>query len=106
MFCAFEGAPNIIRLFGHGRVVTQTSDEWVAFAKLFRGYPGARQIMVIDVDQTQDSCGMSVPFFDYRGDRQALVDLWGQRGPERVRQYWADRNSESIDGLKPFPLDD
>ncbi len=106
MFCAFEGAPSIIRLYGHGRVVTQTSDEWHRFAALFPDYPGARQVMVIDVDQTQDSCGMSVPLFDYRGDRQELVEHWDKKGIDGVRQYWADKNAQSIDGLKPYPLDD
>lgn len=104
MFCAFEGKPLIMRLFGQGRVVTEADAEWADLAPRFPDLPGTRQIMVIDVQQTQNSCGTGVPLYDYQGDRSALVDHWQELGPDGVRQYWADRNAHSIDGLKPFPL--
>jgi len=106
MFCAFEGPPRIIRLFGHGRVVTQNDAEWAHMADLFPKHPGTRQIMAIDVDQTQDSCGMSVPHFDYKDDRKALVNDWDKRGPDGVRAYWKEKNLKSIDGLDTYPLID
>jgi len=104
MFCAFEGPPRIIRLFGRGRVITQSMAEWAEMSGLFPDHPGSRQIMVIDIDQTQDSCGMGVPLYDYQGDRDALVNGWEKRGAEGVRDYWKKRNAKSIDGLDPFAL--
>jgi len=104
MFCTFEGPPRIMRLFGRGRVITQDNAEWADMAERFPNHPGSRQIMVIDVDQTQDSCGMGVPLYEYQGDREALVNGWEKRGPEGVRDYWKQRNTKSIDGLGPYPL--
>ncbi|HEY9078659.1 pyridoxamine 5'-phosphate oxidase family protein [Magnetovibrio sp.] len=106
MFCAFQGTPRIVRLFGRGRVVTQTDAAWAELSALFPKHPGSRQIMIIDVEQTQDSCGTGVPLYDYKGDRDALVNEWAKRGPDGVRTYWQERNHTSIDGLKPYPLDD
>ena len=104
MFCAFDGAPTIIRLFGHGRVITRADDEWGELATLFPDLPGVRQIMVIDVDQSQNACGMGVPLFSHQGDRDALLNHWHERGPDGVRAYWQKRNTKSIDGLEPYPL--
>jgi len=104
MFCTFEGAPRIMRLFGRGRVITQNDGEWADMSARFPDHPGTRQIMVIDVEQTQDSCGMGVPLYDYQSDRDALVNGWDKRGPDGVRDYWKKRNAKSIDGLDPYPL--
>lgn len=106
MFCAFEGKPLIMRLFGRGQVITQNHEQWPELSAQFPEMSGTRQIMVIDVEQTQNSCGTGVPLFDYRGERSELVDHWEKLGPDGVRQYWADRNATSIDGLKPYPLGD
>src|ERR1700761_8566098 len=35
MFCAFEGPPNILRLYGHGRTVLPSDAEWEGFADHF-----------------------------------------------------------------------
>lgn len=37
---------------------------------------------------------------EFQGDRDDF-DGWAERkgGPDGVRQYWIDRNSESLDGL-------
>lgn len=104
MFCAFQGPPKILRLFGTGRVVTANDDEWDQFSGLFPPMPGTRQIMVIDVHKTQEACGMSVPKFDFVEDRDALVNHWDKNGEDFVREYWDKRNSESLDGLTPYPL--
>src|SRR5512146_1993651 len=44
MFCAFEGAPNILRLYGTGRVVLPEADEWPALTQIFTVVPSTRQI--------------------------------------------------------------
>ncbi|MCW8914249.1 MAG: pyridoxamine 5'-phosphate oxidase family protein [Magnetovibrio sp.] len=103
MFCAFEGPPKIVRLFGTGRVVAQLDSEWVKLSALFPTFTGTRQIMVIEVAQTQDSCGMSVPCYEFREDRDALVNHWQKQGQDKVEEYWG-RNAKSIDGMDAFPL--
>ncbi len=103
MFCAFEGPPKIVRLFGTGRVVTPLDNEWANFEPLFPKLAGTRQIMVIEVNQSQDSCGLSVPRYDFQEDRDALVKHWQKQGSEKVEEYW-DRTAKSIDGIEAFSL--
>lgn len=105
MFCALEGPPNIVRLFGHGHVVTQNMMDWDDLSALFPNHTGTRQIMVIEVEQSQDSCGMSVPHYEFKDERDALVRHWDKQGPEKVQEFWG-RNAHSIDGLEAYPLMD
>lgn len=106
MFCAFEGGPRVVRLYGHGRVITHQDADWPQFAPLFPDFPGTRQIIVIDVDKTQDGCGMSVPLFSFEAPRNQLVKHWDKLGPDGVKDYWAQKNAVSIDGLETVPLTD
>jgi len=99
MFCAFEGAPNITRLYGTGRTILPTDPDWAEFGKLFTLYPGARQIMVVDVSRVQTSCGYAVPFFNYVEEREALVKWAEHKGEEGLDAYHREKNSRSIDGL-------
>ena len=105
MFCGFEGVPKIVRLFGRGQVVTQDMLDWDDLAALFPKHTGTRQIMVIQVDQSQDACGMSVPHYEFKGERDALVRHWDKQGPAKIQEYWG-RNAHSIDGLQAYPLVD
>ncbi|MBK9218980.1 MAG: hypothetical protein RJA63_3729 [Pseudomonadota bacterium] len=99
MFCAFEGAPMILRLYGQARVIHPDEADWPAHYAHFTPQPGARQIFVLDVDLVQTSCGMSVPFFDYQGEREQLSDWARKKGEDGIRQYWEEKNQRSIDGL-------
>ncbi|MCB2377268.1 pyridoxamine 5'-phosphate oxidase family protein [Hymenobacter sp. BT635] len=98
MWCAFEGPPNILRLYGTARIYHPRDAEWADLLPLFPALPGARQILVVDVDLVQTSCGMAVPLLDYRAERNQLNDNMDKRGPEQVAQYWHTRNTRSIDG--------
>ena len=102
MFCAFEGRPQILRLYGHGRRLPRGSAEYAqilhsAFANSEQ--PGARQIVVLDVDLVQTSCGFGVPLFEYAGERSNLIDWAANKGEEGLREYRNRKNSHSIDGL-------
>ncbi|QJD85511.1 pyridoxamine 5'-phosphate oxidase family protein [Cohnella herbarum] len=103
MFCAFEGPPNILRLYGTGTVVLPGSPEWETLYPLFEPLPGARQIIMIDFDKVQTSCGYSIPFMEYAGERETLQRWSVQQGEEGLKQYWQNKNTHSIDGL-PTPL--
>jgi hypothetical protein len=98
MWCAFEGRPNILRLYGTATVYHSRDTEWAELLPLFPPLPGARQILVVEVDLVQTSCGMAVPLLDFRAERDELNDNMVKRGPEQVQQYWHDRNARSIDG--------
>lgn len=102
MFCAFEGRPQILRLYGHGRAVPRDSAEYArilqtAFAN--EEQPGARQIVILDVDLVQTSCGFGVPLFDYAGERANLIDWAANKGEDGLQTYRREKNSRSIDGL-------
>lgn len=103
MFCAFEGPPNVLRLYGSGTVVLPESPDWGELYPLFPPLPGARQIIAVDVHKVQTSCGYAVPFMDYGGERETLQRWALQKGEDGLEQYRLEKNSRSIDGL-PTPL--
>jgi hypothetical protein len=106
MFCAFEGAPLVLRLYGRGRIIPRHSDEYNAL--LSEHYntnepPGARQIVQLAVDSVQTSCGMNVPFYEYVGERDQLI-RWAQvKGEAALEEYRRRKNTRSIDGFPTGP---
>jgi Pyridoxamine 5'-phosphate oxidase len=103
MFCAFDGPPNILRLYGKGRSVLPDTEEWHEVASHFTIYPSTRQIIVADIDLVQTSCGYNVPLYDYTGERD-IHFVWAEKqGEEGLKTYIQNKNLTSIDGL-PTPL--
>lgn len=101
MFCGFEGPPRIVRLHGHGRVVLRDDSDFDALARYFPGTygVGVRSVIVVDLTRVSDSCGYGVPFMAFESHRPTL-DQWSNRkGPEGIRDYWAQKNRISIDDL-------
>ncbi|WP_424528731.1 pyridoxamine 5'-phosphate oxidase family protein [Sphaerisporangium viridialbum] len=106
MFAAFAGPPNIVRLYGRGRVVTPHDDDFDDLVKLFGPHPGVRSVIVVECDRISDSCGYSVPFMTYDEDR-SLLDEWAQRKDvQQKRAYRAKNNRQSIDGLPGLTADE
>lgn len=99
MFCSFEGKPLILRLYGSSKVYHRFDIEWKELISTFKYIPGARQIFDFTFDLVQSSCGMSIPYFNYVGERELLNEWAEQKGEEGIRQYWAEKNKASIDGL-------
>jgi hypothetical protein len=109
MLCAFEGPPRILRLYGRGRVLRRGMPEYGRLlTEAFAGEEptGARQIVVLDVDLVQTSCGFGVPLYDYRGERPALVRWAEAKGAEGLEAYRREHNAHSIDGLPTGLLED
>jgi hypothetical protein len=105
MFCAFAGAPRIVRLHGTGRVVLTGDSSFADLAGRFPGGKGVgvRSIIVVDVSRIADSCGYGVPFMSFEGHRPT-IDQWSNRkGPEGIQNYWVEKNAESIDHLEGLP---
>ena len=99
MFCAFEGKPQILRLYGVGRVVPPGGPEWNDMAALFPELPGARQLVVADVTRVQTSCGFGVPVMTFASARDTLVRWAEAKGEDGLRAYREQKNRKSIDGL-------
>lgn len=100
MFCAFEGRPLILRLYGQGRAVERGEPGWDDLAALFPNLAGARSVVVMEVERIADSCGWGVPRFEHQGDRSQLLDIAEAKGEEGLEQYKAVKNRLSIDGLE------
>jgi predicted pyridoxine 5'-phosphate oxidase superfamily flavin-nucleotide-binding protein len=99
MFCAFQGPPDIFRLYGHGRVIEPHEPDFAALAKSFSACENARSIILVAITRVQDSCGYGIPLFKYEGERKQL-QAWAQkRGAEGLKAYRQEKNRRSIDGL-------
>ena len=99
MFCAFEGPPLILRLYGTARVVHKNDDDWEQLFTHFNPLPGARQIFDLSIELVQTSCGMAVPNYAYVGDRELLSDWARGKGDDGLKQYWEEKNQSSIDNI-------
>jgi Pyridoxamine 5'-phosphate oxidase len=109
MFCAFDGPPNILRLYGRGEILGRGTRAYAELLeRAFGGAepPGARQIVRLHVDLVQTSCGYGTPLFEYRGERPSL-DNWSRaKGEEGLEAYRREKNLVSIDGLPTGLLDE
>ena len=99
MFCAFQGPPKIVRLYGKGNVVEPHQPEFVALQNLFPKQEGVRAIIVIELTRITDSCGYAVPLLKSERNRHQLAAWAHSRGPEGLTNYRHEKNRKSIDGL-------
>jgi hypothetical protein len=102
MFCAVEGPPLILRLYGRGRALRRGGEEYAALLSAHYADTeplGARQMIRLDFDLVKTSCGYGVPLFDYREERETM-DKWAlSKGEEGIKAYWQEKNLVSMDGL-------
>lgn len=80
-------------------MVAKETEEWHLLAPSFPDLPGARQIIVLDVDSAQTSCGFAVPLADGLQERDTLRRWAETKGPDGLDAYRAEKNVTSIDGL-------
>ena len=100
MMCAFEGNPNILRIYGKARAVHPEDPEWSEVSKDFPDLPGTRQIFVVHVEGVMNSCGFGVPIMEYKEERSTLLDWAEKKGKDGIKQYQLDNNVTSLDGLE------
>jgi hypothetical protein len=104
LFCAFDGPPLIVRLYGSGEVVMPGEPR---FAELRGCFPddllAVRSIIVAHVDEVRTSCGYGVPLMAYEGDRDDQVRWARRKGEDGIERYLVERNGASLDGLPGLP---
>ena len=102
MFCAFEGPPLILRLYGVGRVLARGDAEYQRLLTAhFDGVErlGARQMILLDVQAVHTSCGYAIPHMAFQEERPAL-DNWARaKGEDGLVAYRSKNNLLSIDGF-------
>jgi hypothetical protein len=106
MFCSFSEKPLILRLYGQGKVIRPRDKEWQKFYSLFNPVTGERQIIVVEVDSAQTSCGYGVPVYEFKEERETLIEWATKKGEQGIREYWEAKNLKSIDGLPTKLLED
>ncbi|PGH09713.1 hypothetical protein GX51_00393 [Blastomyces parvus] len=116
MFCSFDAAPRIMRLFCRGSVVEYNEPPFhslLAQMQLADRYvEGARAVIVLDVFKVQTSCGYGVPRLalttdpatkapkPFLQDRDTM-DHWALKkiAKNELHAWHLEWNSESLDGL-------
>jgi hypothetical protein len=99
MWCAFEGAANILRLYGRGTSTAMDSPDFPALLDLFPGRPQARAVIVVELTRIADSCGWSIPFYEYKGERDQLRRYIDNIEPDTWKARRFESGARSIDGL-------
>lgn len=108
MFCSFDRAPKIVRIYGTGRVALPGDADWAGLAARFGNGPGSgtgtdrgngRAIIVVSADRISDSCGYGVPIMELTEERDVLTRWSERRSAQDLADYRIKHNSVSIDGL-------
>ncbi len=104
MFCSFapppDGKPLILRLYGRGETIQPGDTEWNELIRHFPSLPGTRQIVRLNIETVQTSCGFGVPTYEFLGHREMLTEWACRKGEESLRTYREANNRLSIDGLE------
>ncbi len=99
MFCSFDEKPLILRIFGQGEAILLDDPRYPALAAELPAVAGARAIIRVTIDRVQTSCGYAVPHMEFVAARPRLEEWAETKGEDGLRDYWADKNQVSIDGL-------
>ena len=105
MFCAFDGKPQIVRLYGKAQFHVAGSQRFAELQSSFPASTGTRSFIELSVSRVSYSCGFSVPLYSYEGQRTVLNDWFEQTGAEKLAAYRCEANAESIDGLPALAAD-
>lgn len=97
MFCSFAGNPLILRIYGTAKTIHAGDADWEELYAHFPDLAGARQIFDVEIENVQTSCGYAVPLYNFVDQRSRLLESFTKKGPEGTRNYWAEKNTRSID---------
>ena len=93
MFCAFDGAPRIVRVTGTGEAVFPDDARFAELAARFPELPGVRSVIVVAVDRVADSCGYGVPRMELLGERDRLQQWSRKQGDAGLADYRRKNNA-------------
>lgn len=105
LFVALEGPPKIVRLHGSGSILLPSElskPENSHLEQAFEGLVsniGMRAIVVLHIHRVSQSCGYSIPTFEFKSHRTTLDDTTDKKGCEGIKEYRKLKNSYSIDGM-------
>jgi hypothetical protein len=99
MFCAFDGRPNIVRLYGRGEFLAAEDPAAEPLLARFPALPGRRSVIRVAVTRVSTSCGYGVPLMELAGPRDMLLDWADKKGEDALATYRKEKNATSIDGL-------
>ncbi|KAF5339800.1 hypothetical protein D9611_009205 [Ephemerocybe angulata] len=111
MFNAFEGPPNILRLFGTAKVYEFGTPEYEKLLPAEKRQPGSRSVIWVDVHKVGTSCGYSIPFFSYKGPRNRLRKFAAGKEQEDYDHYIScvgelESSSDTTSGTAPPTVSD
>jgi hypothetical protein len=104
MWCSFDARPLILRAYGRARCVHRGAPDWAGRAAQLPDLPGARQILELDIDLVQSSCGYAVPLMERAAPRDTLRAWAARKSPAELEAYWSEKNARSLDG-RPTGID-
>ena len=99
MFCAFNGPPLTVRLHGRAEVIEVANPEFDKLRQAFGELPAVRSIIRLTADRITDSCGWTVPEYEFVGTRPHYQKYVDTREPSAIREGQLKSNMQSIDGL-------
>jgi len=106
MFCAFNGPPRILRIYGTGTVIEKSDPEFVHLFSLFANYHYARSIIKIKSQRIADSCGFGVPLYEFQKQRETMAKWANNKGKTGIKKYQVDNNLTSLEGLSGLMFPD
>ncbi|MGI9547660.1 MAG: pyridoxamine 5'-phosphate oxidase family protein [Flavobacteriaceae bacterium] len=98
MFCAFDGKPLILRLYGKAKAYHERDEFWQENIHLFPAITGSRQLINMQIELVQTSCGTAVPLMEFKDERK-LLRIWAEKkGSAGLEKYHREKNAVSLDG--------
>lgn len=98
MFNAYEGKAHILRTFCHGKVISPSDDAFEEYLNAFN-VDGSyiRQIFLFDIYAVESSCGMSIPFMEFKSEREELRDWAIKKVKEDKLGDYMKKNHTPVD---------
>lgn len=106
MMCSFDKQPLIFRMYGTGQVINQYHSNWEQWAAHFPAHAGVRQIITLKIEKVQTACGYAVPTAENMKQRDTLKNWAEKKGADGIKNYWQEKNVNSIDGSPTYLLEE
>lgn len=97
MVCGFEKQALILRIYGRGRIVGRDDGGFSELVGRMRDGmvdEYTRQLIAIDVDKVQTSCGWGVPRYEFQGERDTLRRYWEKTNDDGNLELFREATSK------------